>query len=349
MFGQTISIDKSGVKTDTNVIKLLQPILRAKYPAISEAEEKISIPLQTLSMAIFDAILVHMMNSITPTWQSLRGDICKSLNLHKNDRSLEILETTYPDEDIYFLQEVSFSFIKTAKTALASSYDVHAPSKSDGERDQNSVILLRKAKYKDVTEVTQDIIAGFPPGTKVPIADGDLLAILATDSTDDTKYLFCSFHGDTNGLATVPVVEAVHKYATSKGRDAKLLFGMDANTYETPDKDQQGVVDFAKKFTALQLSSCYGDVPDPSKYTTFAARTHLQPQLNKAVSYDQKDVKGDKNPKDFVLFFKSDFEVISAERDNTGARAFTDNMVIPTLQFPSDHAITFSSLLENKA
>ena len=123
---------------------------------------------------------------------------------------------------------------------------------------------------------------------------------------------------------------------------------MDANTYENPEPDQQGVADFAGKYTALQLSSCYGDHPDPKRYTTFAARTHLQPQLNKAVAYNEKDIKGDKNPKDFVLFFRTDFEVAIAERDNTGARDFTENMVIPTLRFPSDHAITYSTLYENK-
>ena len=41
------------------VYELLLPIKRSKYPALSEAEEKISIPLQTLAGAIFDAILVR--------------------------------------------------------------------------------------------------------------------------------------------------------------------------------------------------------------------------------------------------------------------------------------------------
>ena len=347
MFSDSINLGKSDTSAGTRVISMLQLILHAKYPAVSEEEERISIPLQTLNLAIFDAILVHMMNSLSSTWQKLRGDICKSLNLHKNDRSIEILKESYSEQGIYFLQEVSFSFMKVAKAEL-DTYNLYSPSKTDGDRDQNSVILLKKYQYKDVVEVTDEVLAQFPPNTKVPIAEGDLLCLFATDIVDETKYLLCSFHGDTNGLATVPVVEAVHKFATSKGRDAKLLFGMDANTYENPEDDQQGVTDFAKKYTALQLSSCYGDHPDPKRYTTFAARTHLQPQLNKAVAYNEKDIKGDKNPKDFVLFFRSDFEVASAERDNTGVREFKENMVIPTLRFPSDHAITFSTLYENK-
>ena len=347
MFDDSVDLGKTGGASGSKVIHMLQPILHAKYPAVSEEEERISIPLQTLTLAIFDAILVHMMNTLSNNWQNLRGNICKNLNLHKNDRSIEILKESYSEENIYFLQEVSFSFMRVAKAQLGS-YDLYSPSKTDGDRDQNSVILLKKYAYKNVAEVTEEVLAEFPPNIKVPIAAGDLLCLFATDAADETKYLLCSFHGDTNGLATVPVVEAVHKFASSKGRDSKLLFGMDANTYENPEPDQQGVADFAGKYTALQLSSCYGDHPDPKRYTTFAARTHLQPQLNKAVAYNEKDIKGDKNPKDFVLFFRTDFEVAIAERENTGARDFTENMVIPTLRFPSDHAITYSTLYENK-
>ena len=60
---------------------------------------------------------------------------------------------------------------------------------------------------------------------------GDLFVIKA-DHVDGTKYLFASFHGDTNGLLTIPVVTAVHDYAKSKQSTRKLVFGMDANTYE---------------------------------------------------------------------------------------------------------------------
>lgn len=349
MFTTSIKLSKDGVVSESRAVDMLQKIKHAKYPSISSEEEEISIPLQAMSIGIFDAVLVHMMNALSPTWQKLRSDICTNLNLHKNDRSLEILQSTYPSEDMYFLQEVSFSFIsKCRSSSLADSYDVYSPAVSDSERDQNSVIALHKYRFQDVVEVTQDVLKEFKPNAEVPIADGDLLVILCTDIVDGSRYLLASFHGDTNGLATVPVVQAVHRYATSKQRGAKLIFGMDANTYEKPELDQQGVTAFAEFFSGLKLNSCYGQEPDPSKYTTFAARTHLQPQLNKAVAYNEKDVKGDKNPKDFVLFFDSDFEVKSAARDNTGVRAFTENTVIPTLQFPSDHAITFSTLLENQ-
>jgi hypothetical protein len=34
--------------------------------------------------------------------------------------------------------------------------------------------------------------------------------------------------------------------------------------------------------------------------------------------YSDKDIKGDKNLKDFILFFKKDFHVVSTMKDNTG-------------------------------
>ena len=61
---------------------------------------------------------------------------------------------------------------------------------------------------------------------------------------------------------------------------------------------------------------------------------------------EDKDKKGDKNPKDFILFFDSDFQVISTTKDNTGRREYIENMVFPTLSFPSDHGITSTVLLD---
>ena len=68
---------------DQMVYETLLPIKRSKYPALSEDEERLSIPLQTLCGAIFDAILVHMMNSIAPNLiHSLNASIlCKTIDL----------------------------------------------------------------------------------------------------------------------------------------------------------------------------------------------------------------------------------------------------------------------------
>jgi hypothetical protein len=52
--------NQDGSTQEMTVYSMLKPIKKAKYPDITEAEEKDSLPLQTLCGAIFDAILVHM-------------------------------------------------------------------------------------------------------------------------------------------------------------------------------------------------------------------------------------------------------------------------------------------------
>ena len=48
--------------------------------------------------------------------------------------------------------------------------------------------------------------------SSVPVAPGDLL-LLSVDDVQGRSYLLASFHGDTNGLATLPVLAAVHALA----------------------------------------------------------------------------------------------------------------------------------------
>lgn len=129
----------------------------------------------------------------------------------------------------------------------------------------------------------------------------------------------------------------------------KLIFGLDANTYEnaTPKK-QQPVLEWGKSYFEHGQSSCWGDVPNPSNYTTFNARTYLQPQLNKACKSSEKRQKGDVNPKDFIVFKKQDFDVVKTWKDNTGTREYIEDMAFPTLKFPSDHGI-LATILEHKS
>ncbi len=55
------------------VSSLIGPILRSKYPAVSAEEQAISVPLQILSLAIFDALLLHIVSTAAPqTWEEAR-------------------------------------------------------------------------------------------------------------------------------------------------------------------------------------------------------------------------------------------------------------------------------------
>jgi len=318
------------------VYGLLQPIKRSKYPAISMAEEAVSLPLQTLAGAIFDSILVHMMNSVAQdTWQPLRTQLCEALNRKKDSRTLDILDQKYGDADIVFVQEAASSFVEAAKAhALGERYSIIAPASLDPKRDQNSLVLVKKG-FGSFEEV--DVLSSL---SDAPVAAGDLLVV------QNDEYVLASFHGDTNGLATIPITDAV----LGKVGDKTLIFGLDANTYEAKRDGYQNAEEYQAHIVEKGLASQRGSTKDmdPKLYTTFNARTYLQPQLNKAVSYEERftNVNVDRNPKDFVLFSTS-LELVSTSRDNTaktssssGEPKYDNEKMFPTLKFPSDHAIT---------
>lgn len=266
---------------------------------------------------------------------------------------------------------------------LGDRYFVAKSESRDPKRDQNSVLLLRRSvrtplpvpailhccsrpccahgdpllvltfcaspracfqffSEESLKDHTAEAMASFA-GKSVPVALGDLIVMSVSDMMQ-RKYLLASFHGDTNGLATVPVLEAVHALALTMP-DHVLVFGLDANTYTISNNPKlQGVDEFAASFRSKGYSSCWGDMPNSRSPTTFNARTYLQPQLQKAARADEKESKGDKNPKDFILFPKAHFEVLAATKDNTGERRYIEDMVFPTLKFPSDHGVVSSKL-----
>ncbi|KAH8096548.1 hypothetical protein JL720_3927 [Aureococcus anophagefferens] len=327
---------------------MLPPIKKSKYPAITEAEEAISRPLSAVLLAAFDAILVHALAGAQAAtgadWQHIRGAMCDALNDRKYDRTASILETTYADADVVFLQESSAAFADFAKNRpLGDAYEFLAPGDADPKRDQNSLVLLKRGAWAGATDVTADVVAVLADATggKAPVAPGDLAAVAATRGGD--AYLLVSFHGDTNGLATKPVLDAAHAYRSARAPGAKLLFGLDANVYAEAVEGKAFVGDFAAQFSGLGMASSYGTADAPAwSSTTFNARTFLQPQLNKAVKredrFDSPSV--DRNPKDFILFYAADFSLLSASKDNTGDGAFAADDMFPTLAFPSDHAVT---------
>lgn len=356
MFDTSLKIKEGNGVVDKIPYTLLLPIPRSKYPAVTEQEEADSLPLQTMCGAIFDAILVHMMNTVSKpdVWQPLKQVMVENLNKKKVPHTLEILEKQYIDFDIIAMEEVSGSFIEEARSSkLGQVFHIMAPFDMDPVRDQNSVVCLNKKTFpsgmeKEITKQVWDAVV-LEPGKDNPLAAGDILA-LTTKSVTGDSYVVAAFHGDTNGMATKPVVDAVVKAMANDAslKDHKLIFGLDANTYEngTPGVTQD-VLDFAKSYNAHGLTSCWGDTPNPSNYTTFNARTYLQPQLNKACRREDKRSKGDVNPKDFILFPKNTFNVIHTWKDNTGEKKYIEDMAFPTLTFPSDHGI-LATVLEPK-
>lgn len=262
MFDNTLQI-KGKTEVESKIpYQLLQNIKKSKYPDITTEEEADSLPLQTMCGAIFDSILVHMMNTVSTSpeaWQELKKTMVENLNKKKVPHTMEILEATYIESDIITLQEVSSSFIDQARSGkLGQKFHIISPMNLDTSRDQNSVIVLNKETFPEGlgVEISSLVESSFPEDVDVPVAKGDILAI-TTKSKHGIPFVVASFHGDTNGLATKPVLTAVLKAMASDDKLAghRLVFGMDANTYEIakPGK-QQDVLDFGKHYVAQGVS-----------------------------------------------------------------------------------------------
>ena len=371
---------RGGAAAPRDVCFLLDPISRGKYPAVTAEEEAISVPLQTACMAAFDGILVHLVNALAPgKWHGIKREMVASLNENKTARTLAILASpAYRTCDMVCVQEASAALARDLETheTLGERYHVLCPENLDGKRDQNSLVLCCKERFEihdpewrgETTASVAGLVAKDAPAG---VAPGDLFATRVVDRIarddpaceDGGRYVLASFHGDTNGLATVPVVDALDKHALlldpaaptpndaarSPRKPPKLVFGMDANTHAAHvPNEKQGVSHFAAHLEKLGLVSCWGVEPDPRVHTTFNARTYLQPQLNKAVRFADKasSPATDKHPKDHVVFRAGTFECRIVTRDNTGEGEFLDDAPFPTLTFPSDHALVCTELVE---
>jgi len=351
MFLEPLSVRTSDGVLVRRPCQMLEPIPRSKYPAITEEEERLAIPLQILCQAIFDAVMVHLMHrcSADGSWQVVKSRIFDKLFRCKTQRTVEILETAYSTVDVLFLQEVAATFCDFFQhSALAESHSCILPESLDGKRDQNSVLLLSKKFFlvDTIRDVTQTIEAAIDSGVR--LVNSDLVAV-AADSCSGRSYLLASFHGDTAGRLTKPLLAAVGKAAKESFPGHTLILGLDANAYIHGGEDKLGFATLLDAVKQLGLATCFGDDPSP---TTCCARTSLQPQLNKAISYKDRVSKGDRNPKDLITFRSDQLRVVhpleaghaNPVKDNTGQLSFEDSVNFPTFDFPSDHAIVAALL-----
>ena len=118
-------------------------------------------------------------------------------------------------------------------------------------------------------------------------------------------------HSDSCGLATTPVLAAVHQLAVSRYPDHRLLLGIDANTFSDRSRDLDqaspgglgcaggftrarscpdgmdfrrtasacpvnSAASFHAYFSSLGMGSCWGDEAYLTAWTTCMARTFLQ-------------------------------------------------------------------------
>jgi len=349
MFHEKIQVATKAGVVSKRPCEMLVPIKQAKYPAVTELEERVSIPLQCLCQAIFDGILAHMMNVLSHggEWQRIKESICEVTFKRKHELTLDILKKEYSSMDIICLQETAGVFVGALQKGMADTHLVLVPEKVDAMRDQNSLILLKKTAFPDGTkaeELTAEVLGNMEGS--VPVEDGDLLAITATDCNSN-KYFIASFHGDTNGLSTKSVLAGIDKTykAHFPNKEAALVFGLDANTYIKTDSKSLSIAEFLEDCRKRGMQSCWQMASSfDDCCTTYNARTYLQPQLNKACKSSDKLAQGDCNPKDHILVLESQYKQSEITKDNTGKKQYTEGICFPTLTFPSDYGVLSSRL-----
>lgn len=349
MFDNTVTVStKTGPKTD-KICTLLIPIKKAKYEAITPEEELISIPLQTLCLAIFDAVLLYIVNTVSPgSWPSIKMSICQGLVLQKPQKLCKILADYYKEMDVMCLQECSTAVITVLQQQLGTAYHIIVPGDADGTRDQNSLLCLSKKRYAaGYTEITQNIIETFPEESRTSVMAGDLLVITCKTVTGQ-DYVLASFHGDSNGLATPVVTQKTAAFIEANHPTAKFVFGMDANTCSKDDPEKLTVPPFLELCGQLRLGTCWGDsvVTGREAYTSYIGRSFLQPQLQKGIKFNDLATKGDRDLKDYILFKKDQYRVSKMWKDCSGSGAWIEDAILPSFDFPSDHAMLVCTLTE---
>jgi hypothetical protein len=327
------------------ICSMLKQIKRSKYPDITEAEEIISVALQTVALAIFDAVMVHMLNTLARSyWYQIKMGLFKSIYENKPQRILEILTSTYACCDVICLQEAAASLIEQAtESTLNDTFFIVTPDQVDGVRNQNSLVFLNRATFTECKEVTAEVLERYNAHESLRLDDGDMFA-LSAKGTDGVSYFIASFHGDTNGIASTPAVSALMQCLHDVLPDHVPLFGVDSNTHADSKPKTKDVKEFFVDIDALGLQSCFKDAEVDEMYTTFSARTFLQPQFQKATRSADIEHLADHNPKDHIVFRPTDFVLEALTRDNTGEGTFIPKSVFPTIRFPSDHAALLCTL-----
>lgn len=293
-------------------------------------------------------IMFHIVDMAAPgRWLGLKRMIVDASG-NKMARTAEILRSNYSHVDVVCLCEASACFLHDARKMLGEQYLVPVPEEMDTKKDQNSILFLHKRIFHDTQprDITAEVCSFFPIDKPSPLTPGDLFVVHV--ETETVAWVLASFHGDTQGLSTIPVLTALSQLlAQPRYAQCQLIFGLDANAYVDGKGGACLDLDVMGHFLADHgWRSCFGGPPSKAMVTTCAARTFLQPQTNKGNIAATRATNGDTNPKDHILFLDADERagvgcqlVGSPHRDNTGSGGFRAGVTFPSLSFPSDHAL----------
>ena len=285
------------------VCSLIEPIRRSKYPAITPEEEAMGSSLQILCLAILDSIFIYIANQAAQSsWEKIRSNLCTALIKEKEQQVCRIVAQAYSDRDVIFIQEAAVALVRKASLhpELSGKFAILVPSKLDSKRDQNSLIFVDRARFDAASHI--DVTACVAEALGGDFIDAGDLFVVSILGLGGRRWLLASFHGDSNGLSTQPVVSALHRAHQMTFKDHVLLAGIDANTQSHGhDRYHHGVGEFRALLRARRMVSAWDGERDPLIKTTCSARTSLQPQLSKAVPFHKRFSGATVSLKDWLL------------------------------------------------
>ena len=135
--------------------------------------------LQILCLAILDSIFVHIANLAAQTsWESIRRNLCKALIKEKEQQVCRILERSYGDQDVIFIQEAAAALVQQVSrhTELSIKFFLLVPANLDSKRDQNSVIFVARGRFEELSSI--DVTAHVAETLEGDFVDaGDLFVV----------------------------------------------------------------------------------------------------------------------------------------------------------------------------
>jgi hypothetical protein len=249
----------------------------------------------------------------------------------------------------------------------------------DCRRSQLSLILVRAAAFDTASarDLTAEVSRRLPPRCA---GEEDLCVFEVAARAGGRPHVLASFHGDSDGRASGPFLAALLALAADGFAAHTLVLGIDANTAHprpappeapplpaptlgaggcgmracgAPVGDAAGgggggmggaggvcAEGFRAGLAARGLASCWGAGDLSLLWTTFSARTFLQPQLHKAVGPAEAADPRHRRLRDWAVFRAAQLAPAGpAARDNTGRRALVPARTVPSAAFPSDHVI----------
>jgi hypothetical protein len=268
------------------------------------------VELQLLHLAISDACFVYISKAIEELGNTISDLADTFSNKFVSIKSI----LTSIDADILCLQEVDASSLENF-----DGYVSVKPSKSYGKQD--SIILLRKGIFDSIE---------FQSLETPVIGPGDLVLIRARHVMSGRKFLIASFHGDANGLSTIPFLRDLRQEV----RDEDIvIIGSDTNAhYDSGDEGSKLKYSTFESF----VSSYSWEIVNKGYPTTRSCRTFFQAQAHKG--HHAEDIQFASDPKDNIIFRDLtlvDSHIIFGE---------SESAPIPNKQVPSDHAIVLATL-----